>query len=224
MQNFSCNRMRNTVAASPAIGHAGRAARAGGLYTGRGARKYLTLGERQRMLAACGDAGSEADLLALTLLWTGARVSEVLALTADAFQLDAGVVAICTLKRRRAVVREVPVPAALVAALDACFGLAARQRGGDGGSRLWRCCRATAWRQVKAAMEAAGIHGRHACPRGLRHGFGVGTLQSGVPLTLVQRWLGHARLTTTAIYAEVSGPEEQAFAASFHRWTGEARP
>ena len=71
-------------------------------------------------------------------------------------------------------------------------------------------------------MEASGIAGRHACPRGLRHGFGVGTLQAGVPLTLVQRWLGHARLTTTAIYAEVSGPEEQTFAEGFQRWS-EAR-
>ena len=71
-------------------------------------------------------------------------------------------------------------------------------------------------------MEAAGIHGRQACPRGLRHGFGVGILQSGVPLTLVQRWLGHARLTTTAIYAEVSGPEKRAFAEGYHRWSSAA--
>ena len=70
-------------------------------------------------------------------------------------------------------------------------------------------------------MEGAGIVGRHACPRGLRHGFGVGTLQAGVPLTLVQRWLGHARLTTTAIYAEVSGPEERGFADGYFRWSGD---
>jgi site-specific recombinase XerD len=49
----------------------------------------------------------------------------------------------------------------------------------------------------------------------MRHGFGVGTLQSGVPITLVQRWLGHARLSTTAIYADVSGAEEMAFAERF---------
>jgi integrase/recombinase XerD len=57
--------------------------------------------------------------------------------------------------------------------------------------------------------------GRAACPRGLRHGFGVGSLQSGVPLNLVQRWLGHARISTTAIYADASGPEELAFARHF---------
>jgi integrase/recombinase XerD len=57
--------------------------------------------------------------------------------------------------------------------------------------------------------------GRPACPRRLRHGFGVGTLQAGVPLNLLQRWLGHARISTSAIYADASGPEEQAFAARF---------
>jgi integrase/recombinase XerD len=62
-------------------------------------------------------------------------------------------------------------------------------------------------------MLQAGIVGRPACPRGLRHGFGVGTLQALVPLNLVKRWMGHARIGTTAIYADASGDEEAAFAA-----------
>jgi site-specific recombinase XerD len=66
-------------------------------------------------------------------------------------------------------------------------------------------------------MHRSGITGRCACPRGLRHAFGVGTLQRGVPLNLVQRWLGHARMSTTAIYREVVGPEEAAFASLFWR-------
>jgi integrase len=38
-------------------------------------------------------------LFALTLAWTGARVSEVLALTPAAFQIEDGLVAFRTLKR-----------------------------------------------------------------------------------------------------------------------------
>jgi hypothetical protein len=68
---------------------------------------------------------------------------------------------------------------------------------------------------IDKIMNQCGITGRQASPRGLRHAFGVGTLQSGVSLSLVQRWLGHARMSTTAIYADVSGPEEVAFAAKF---------
>ena len=66
-------------------------------------------------------------------------------------------------------------------------------------------------------MMLAQIIGPAACPRGLRHSFGVGTLQAGVPLNLLQRWLGHARISTTSIYADVCGAEEQAFAARFWR-------
>jgi site-specific recombinase XerD len=37
-------------------------------------------------------------------------------------------------------------------------------------------------------------------------------------MNLVQRWLGHARISTTAIYADASGPEEQALAARYWDW------
>jgi integrase/recombinase XerD len=61
-------------------------------------------------------------------------------------------------------------------------------------------------------MMAAGIAGMPATPKGLRHGFGVNAFQSNVPPHLVQRWLGHAALRTTAIYGDVIGPEERIFA------------
>ena len=48
---------------------------------------------------------------------------------------------------------------------------------------------------------------------GLRHGFGVAAVSAGIPLNLVQKWLGHAQLTTTAIYANAVGEEEQSIAA-----------
>ena len=55
----------------------------------------------------------------------------------------------------------------------------------------------------------AGISGPQASPKGLRHGFGVAGVQAGIPLNMVQKWLGHAQLSTTAIYV---GAEEQAIA------------
>ena len=79
--------------------------------------------------------------------------------------------------------------------------------------RLWKWSRTTAWRRVKEVMAAARISGAFAMPRGLRHSFGVKAFQSNVPPHLVQRWMGHASLRSTLIYADVMGPDERAFAA-----------
>lgn len=79
--------------------------------------------------------------------------------------------------------------------------------------RLWSWGRATGWRRVKEVMGAANIQGPQATPKGLRHGFGVAAVQASIPLNLVQKWLGHAQLSTTAIYADAVGAEEQGLAA-----------
>ena len=49
------------------------------------------------------------------------------------------------------------------------------------------------------------------------HGFGVAAVQASIPLNLVQRWMGHAQLSTTAIYAEAVGKEERDIAARMWR-------
>ena len=69
------------------------------LYAPDGARKYLNRDERQRVLAAIEFLEPDQALFALTLAWTGARVSEVLALRPSSFQVELGVVALRTLKR-----------------------------------------------------------------------------------------------------------------------------
>jgi integrase/recombinase XerD len=188
------------------------------LYAADGRRKYLNAAERHRALAAMAALPPDKALFALTLAWTGGRVSEILALTPASFQTEFGSVAITTLKRRRHVVREVPLPPTLIAALEQYFGLSERQRDlVAANSRLWPWCRVTAWRMLKVVMQDARVFGRPACPRGLRHGFGVGALQASVPLNLVQRWLGHARMSTTAVYADACGPEERTLARRFWR-------
>ena len=69
------------------------------------------------------------------------------------------------------------------------------------------------WRVVHRIMQDAGLDGPHASPKGLRHGFGVQAVSKGIALNMVQKWLGHAQLTTTAIYADAVGEEEQSIAA-----------
>jgi site-specific recombinase XerD len=77
---------------------------------------------------------------------------------------------------------------------------------------LWRWSRTTAWTHVKTIMRAARIAEERAMPKALRHAFGVGGTQAGIPLYLIQRWLGHADIQTTAIYTNVMGDEERALA------------
>jgi integrase/recombinase XerD len=187
----------------------------GSLFGTSGSRKYLNTAERSRFVAAAHCAQAEVRLFCLVLRWSGGRISEVLALTPAAIDIETGVASIQTLKRRRrGVIRQVPLPDDVLYELNQTFELRLRQRDPElAETRLWRWSRTTAWRRVKEIMAAARIAGAPAMPKGLRHGFGVNAFQSNVPPHLVQRWLGHASLRTTAIYADVVGPEERAFAA-----------
>ena len=74
-------------------------------------------------------------------------------------------------------------------------------------SLLWPITRQTANRQVGAIMRGAGIEGPQACPRGLRHSFGVAAVTAGAPLPTIAAVLGHASLSTTAIYTTAIGAE-----------------
>lgn len=58
-------------------------------------------------------------------------------------------------------------------------------------------------------MRMAGIAESLCKPKALRHAFAVEAGQKSTPLNIVQRWLGHARIETTAIYASAIGDEER---------------
>jgi integrase/recombinase XerD len=181
------------------------------LYTSDGGRKYLSAGERAAFLREADLAGRGTRTLCMTLAYTGCRLSEALALTIDRVDLAAGVVVFESLKKRRTgIYRAVPVPPALLDALDMVHGVRESQckRGSGRGVLLWPWSRMTGWRAVHEVMEAAKISGPHASPKGLRHGFGVAAVTASIPLNLVQKWLGHAQLSTTAIYADAVGAEE----------------
>jgi integrase/recombinase XerD len=180
------------------------------LYGSTGSRKYLNAAERRRFIRAARRAPLDVQLFCLVLSLSGRRISEILALTPAAIDVESGVANITTLKRRKpGIVRQVPLPRSLLAELNHVF----HQRDPDSAhGRIWRWSRTTAWRRVKEVMVAANISGAPAMPKGLRHGFGVNAFQSLVPPHLVQRWMGHASLKSPAIYGDVIGPEERAFA------------
>jgi integrase/recombinase XerD len=185
------------------------------LYDQDGQRKYLTASEREEFLKAAEAAPREVRTFCGVLAYTGCRISEALALTADRVDLKDGVLIFESLKkRRRGVYRAVPVPPGFLDTLDLVHNLRAAKKRKDRGRGvlLWSWSRGTAWSRVCGMMEAAGIAGPHATPKGLRHAFGIKAVTSGIPLNMVQKWLGHAQLTTTAIYADATGAEEKQIA------------
>src|SRR5215470_13600656 len=128
----------------------------GVLYEANGQRKYITAGERERFLKAAELADREVRTLCGVLAYTGCRISEALALTADRIDLAEGVIVFESLKKRkRGVYRAVPVPPALLDALDLVHRIRKAQAKKDGGKsvRLWAWGRTWAWEQVKAVMQ-----------------------------------------------------------------------
>lgn len=195
-------------------GFAGSSPASSLIYDRAGNRKYLTASERLHFLQAVDGMPAELRTFCRVLSYTGARISEVLAMTPQRIDAVARLIIVESLKKRqRGIFRAIPLPVPLLDELEQVHQLARLRDSVDlSRHRIWPWCRAFAWRRIKEAMVVAGVHGPQATPKGLRHAFAVTALQGGVPITMVKRWLGHARLSTTEIYANAVGPEEQAIA------------
>jgi integrase len=186
------------------------------LFDQTGNRKYLVARERAAFVRAAVAEGGLVGSFCLTLAITGARISEVLALTRERIDVSNDAIVFETLKRRkRAVFRAIPVPRHLLTLIVNTSGLSERN---ISDVRLWPWGRTTAWKRVTSVMRAAGIADALCQPKALRHGFAVEAGQNGVQLNIVQRWMGHARIDTTAIYAAALGKEERALAR--RTWQG----
>ena len=178
-----------------------------------GGRKYLNWPEREAFFRA---VGKESDpfkkTFCLTLFYTGCRISEALNLRWEQIDFSGQALIFETLKRRkRGHFRSVPIPATLVKEigdLDIPTGSA---------GRVWTVSRPTAYRWIKAKMLEARLEGAKASPKGLRHSYAIACISRNVPLTVVKKWLGHARLETTAIYLDVIGEEERELAKRLWR-------
>jgi integrase len=169
-----------------------------------GRRKYADERERRRFLEAADEADARTKALAYLLAFAGCRISEALALTRDHLDIANSTITFRTLKRRRLSFRSVPIPAHITGML---IDLETQP-----GEQFWPMHRVTAWRQIKALFDDARVSGPMACCRGLRHGFGIHAATRYVPPNLIQRWMGHAHASTTAIYLDAVGNEERLFA------------
>ena len=157
-----------------------------------------------------------------TLHFTGCRPSELIEITPASVDLSGGTIAIRSLKKRKdasgrakVVFRSVPVPPDYLDTLNTAHGIREAQKSRRQAAQpIWNLGRVRAWQIVKRIMVEAGIpDAPQRSPKGLRHGFGINAAVNGIPLHMLQKWLGHDQLSTTAIYADAVGKEEQDIAA-----------
>lgn len=192
------------------------------LYDPAGNRLYLNAEERAAFLAVARRQTARDRTLCETLHYTGCRPSELLEITPSRIDLAGGTIAIRSLKKRKdasgrakVVFRSVPVPPEFLDTLNTAHGIREAQKSKrQANAPLWPIGRTRVWQIVKRIMIEAGLpDAPHRSPKGLRHGFGIHATVSGVPLHMLQKWMGHAQLSTTAIYADAVGKEEQDIAA-----------
>jgi len=188
------------------------------LWDDAGRRMYLNAAERDAFRAA---ARAQDDRSARTfchlLLFSGCRISEGLEISPERIDWQDQAVMFRTLKKRgrkaATTYRAVPLPVEFLDELDLIHHLKGQGKA-DAKALLWPWSRATAWRRVKAVMQAAGIEGAQASPKGLRHGFGVVHAMNKTPLNTLQRWMGHSSPNTTAIYMQAVGEEARQLAGA----------
>ena len=178
-------------------------------------RKYLTADETKRFIAYARLENRETRTFCTMLKETGIRMSEALNLTMAHIDLSSRCVTVETLKKRRkGVFRQIPLSDSFLGELNLVHQIRSKQRTLKGkNQKLWNFTRRTGHRRVQTVMDRAGIFGHHACSQGLRHAFGVTCVLCEVPLPIIQKWMGHSSIETTAIYLQVRGEEERMLAS-----------
>jgi integrase/recombinase XerD len=186
------------------------------LFDNSGNRKYLTPEERKQFKAATGKVSKDKRMFALMLFHTGCRISEGLNIEIKHLDFSTGCVTIHSLKRRRkGIYRQVPLSDEYLQALDDAYDLRMLQKKGSKvqNKRLWTWSRRHGYEIIKEIMAIAEINGIHAVPKGLRHAFAIACIDKDIALNMVQKWMGHASMETTAIYANAQGREERKIAS-----------
>jgi len=157
-----------------------------------------------------GTPESHRDQAMLELLYaTGLRVTELVSLDLDSLTLEAGS-ASAKCMGKGAKERTVPIHAQALQALLSYLN--------DGRARLVknkkeralfvnrrgeRLTRQGFWLILKQYARSAGI-GDGVTPHSLRHSFATHMIRGGAPLRSVQELLGHANISTTQVYTQIT--------------------
>jgi integrase/recombinase XerD len=167
--------------------------------------RCLSRAEMSRLAGAAEKAGPLTQLATLLLFCTGARVSELAAVTLGDVDPEQGTIRIFGKGDRE---RQVYVTNPGVRALLSGHMLAGGRERDPAESLLagrtgYQATAASIRRLVKALSLRAGM-ARPVTPHVLRHTAATALLEAGVDMRFVQRLLGHRSILTTQIYTHVS--------------------
>lgn len=163
--------------------------------------EFLTPGEFKLLITVGCRHNSPAiglrNILILRVMYqSGLRVSEVVNLRPQ--DLSEGSIMVRQGKGQKD--RAVPIPADLEKSLREYVSL----RGGRGPVPIFRISTRQARNVVYDAIKEAGIT-KKVSPHILRHSYGRQCVINGLPLNVLQQWMGHAHIGTTYIYVQLAG-------------------
>jgi len=166
-------------------------------------------------------AKARRDRAFLELLYaTGMRVTELVSLNLDDVNLASGTVR-CVSKGHKE--RVIPLRGRAVQAIEEYLQKGRSQLLRDLDEKALflnhrgqRLTRQGLWLLIKGYVRAAALD-QDITPHTLRHSFATHLLDEGADLRHVQELLGHANISTTQVYTQVSGEH-------YHETEGEASP
>ena len=171
----------------------------------RNAPARLTLEEQLRFINAAYARNGRTGLMVQTLLETGTRVSEFVALRVQDVSLGERTIAVESAKGGKR--REIPIRAELARLLAMHIGnrragplFLSRQKARRGARTYTR---QRIGQMVREVARDAGI-GKRIYPHLLRHTMATRLLALGMHITDIQKFLGHEDIGATRIYAETS--------------------
>ena len=163
--------------------------------------EYLEMADVETLIRLAPQAN--AKLLFLLQWRAGLRVSEALGLEVADLDLGGDNPTLRVREGKGGGSRVVPLHPELSSAFHNFLGFSRVRRGpifSNSRSTAWRCLKTALGRDVELNQIPPG---RKVATHTLAHSAARHWLESGVPINVVSRWLGHASIQTTLIYLEI---------------------
>lgn len=170
-------------------------------------RKYFRKDEVDRIISSCQEQGKREFALVVDFLWkTGVRASELISIRSKDVDSYAKTVRVITPKKsrrkargRKPLVRSermIPLPDDLLNRLNT-YRI---EKSHEEDDFIFPFTRSTIFRKVRAACALASFNGGRSHPHTFRHSYAVYLFRNGIPVTAVQKLLGHANIENPAIW------------------------